>query len=243
MNVKKTAIITGSAKGLGKEIVSSLAKEDYNIVINYYQSKNEAKSLEKKLEKFSSIKIIKGNVAKFQDTQAIVQKTIKEYGRVDVLINNAGVHIDELVHKMSPKNWKKVIDVNLTGTFNCSKSVLPQMIKQNHGSIINISSFTAFQGIAGASNYAASKAGIISFTKSLAKEVSRFDITINAIAPGYFDIGMFYDIDKKTQKQIISNIPTRRLGTSKEISELIKIIISSRYITGQVFTLDGGFSA
>ena len=116
------------------------------------------------------------------------------------------------------------------------------MIKQNYGSIINISSFTAFQGIAGASNYAASKAGVVAFTKSLAKEVSKFDITVNAIAPGYFDIGMFYDIDKKTQRKIISNIPAKRLGQPKEIFELIKIIISSRYTTGQVFTLDGGFS-
>jgi NAD(P)-dependent dehydrogenase (short-subunit alcohol dehydrogenase family) len=238
----KTVIITGSAKGLGSNIALLLAKEGHNIIINYFQSKNEAKLLGERLAKITSIKIIKGDVSKFQDTQTIIQKTIKEFGSVDVLINNAGIHVDELVNKMNPNNWKNVIDVNLTGTFNCSKSVLPQMIKQNYGSIINISSFTAFQGIAGASNYAASKAGVVAFTKSLAKEVSKFDITVNAIAPGYFDIGMFYDIDKKTQRKIISNIPAKRLGQPKEIFELIKIIISSRYTTGQVFTLDGGFS-
>ena len=238
----KTVIITGSAKGLGSNIALLLAKEGHNIIINYFQSKNEAKLLGERLAKITSIKIIKGDVSKFQDTQTIIQKTIKEFGSVDILINNAGIHVDELVNKMNPNNWKNVIDVNLTGTFNCSKSVLPQMIKQNYGSIINISSFTAFQGIAGASNYAASKAGVVAFTKSLAKEVSKFDITVNAIAPGYFDIGMFYDIDKKTQRKIISNIPAKRLGQPKEIFELIKIIISSRYTTGQVFTLDGGFS-
>jgi|SaaInlStandDraft_2_1057019.scaffolds.fasta_scaffold31734_2 NAD(P)-dependent dehydrogenase (short-subunit alcohol dehydrogenase family) len=238
----KTVIITGSAKGLGSNIALLLAKEGHNIIINYFQSKNEAKLLGERLAKITSVKIIKGDVSKFQDTQTIIQKTIKEFGSVDILINNAGIHVDELVNKMNPNNWKNVIDVNLTGTFNCSKSVLPQMIKQNYGSIINISSFTAFQGIAGASNYAASKAGVVAFTKSLAKEVSKFDITVNAIAPGYFDIGMFYDIDKKTQRKIISNIPAKRLGQPKEIFELIKIIISSRYTTGQVFTLDGGFS-
>jgi len=238
----KTVIITGSAKGLGSNIALLLAKEGHNIIINYFQSKNEAKLLGERLAKITSVKIIKGDVSKFQDTQTIIQKTIKEFGSVDILINNAGIHVDELVNKMNPNNWKNVIDVNLTGTFNCSKSVLPQMIKQNYGSIINISSFTAFQGIAGASNYAASKAGVVAFTKSLAKEVSKFDITVNAIAPGYFDIGMFYDIDKKTKRKIISNIPAKRLGQPKEIFELIKIIISSRYTTGQVFTLDGGFS-
>ena len=238
----KTVIITGSAKGLGSNIALLLAKEGHNIIINYFQSKNEAKLLGERLAKITSVKIIKGDVSKFQDTQTIIQKTIKEFGSVDILINNAGIHVDELVNKMNPNNWKNVIDVNLTGTFNCSKSVLPQMIKQNYGSIINISSFTAFQGIAGASNYAALKAGVVAFTKSLAKEVSKFDITVNAIAPGYFDIGMFYDIDKKTQRKIISNIPAKRLGQPKEIFELIKIIISSRYTTGQVFTLDGGFS-
>ena len=238
----KTVIITGSAKGLGSNIALLLAKQGHNIIINYFQSKNEAKLLGERLAKITSVKIIKGDVSKFQDTQTIIQKTIKEFGSVDILINNAGIHVDELVNKMNPNNWKNVIDVILTGTFNCSKSVLPQMIKQNYGSIINISSFTAFQGIAGASNYAASKAGVVAFTKSLAKEVSKFDITVNAIAPGYFDIGMFYDIDKKTQRKIISNIPAKRLGQPKEIFELIKIIISSRYTTGQVFTLDGGFS-
>jgi len=239
MNVKgKNIIITGGSLGIGKETARTLVEKGANVLIT---GRSESRLIEAK--RYTGAKIIEFDISDHENISDNAVKCIDILeGRVDVLINNAGIHVDELVNKMNPNNWKNVIDVNLTGTFNCSKSVLPQMIKQNYGSIINISSFTAFQGIAGASNYAASKAGVVAFTKSLAKEVSKFDITVNAIAPGYFDIGMFYDIDKKTQRKIISNIPAKRLGQPKEIFELIKIIISSRYTTGQVFTLDGGFS-
>ena len=239
---KKTVLITGASGGLGAEIATYLMKSGMNIVINYFKRKKDAESLAKKLSKNNSILIVKGDVSKYNDAIQVVEKTIKKYGRIDILINNAGVHIDKTVLNMSPTVWTKVLNTNLNGVFNFSKAVLPQMKKQKYGRIINISSFTAFRGVIGASNYAASKAGIVGFTKSFAKEVARYNITVNAIAPGYFDIGMFNDIDYNTRKIIQTQIPAGRLGQPEEISELIQLLINMNYMTGQIFTLDGGFS-
>lgn len=238
----RTAIITGSSVGLGAHIANSLTKSGFNVVINYSKRKTDAENLAKKLSQTGSVKVIRGDVSKFADAKAVIAKTIKQFGRIDVLVNNAGIHVDETVLNMNLKSWEKVIDTNLNGTFNFSKAVLPQMKEQQFGRIINISSFTAFKGVVGAANYAASKAGIIGFTKSLAKEIAKYGITVNAIAPGYFDIGMFNDFDQKTKKKIINDIPLKRLGQPEEISELINILISSSYLTGQVFVLDGGYS-
>jgi len=237
-----TAIITGSSKGLGNHIASSLAKAGYNIIIHYNKSKKDAELLEKKLSKITSCMIVKGDISKHEDTSKIIKQSIKKFGKIDVLINNGGIHEDSIVNKMNVKTWNKVIEINLGGVFNMSKAVLKTMQNQKFGRIINISSFTAFTGISGASNYAASKAGIIGFAKSLAKEVAQYNITVNTIAPGYFDIGMFYDLNPKQQELILKDIPTKRLGNPNEISELIQIIISSRYMTGQTFVLDGGYS-
>lgn len=239
---KKTAVITGSSVGLGAHIASSLIHSGFNVVINYSKRKAEAEALGKKLSQIGNVKVLRGNVSRFLDARRVVEQTIREFGRIDVLINNAGIHIDGIVSKMSPESWKSVIDTNLTGVFNFSKAVIPHMQKQEFGRIINISSFTAFRGIAGTANYSASKAGIIGFTKSLAKEVAKYNITVNAIAPGYFDIGMFNDFNEETKNMIKKSIPTKRLGQPEEITELIQILISSSYLTGQVFILDGGFS-
>ena len=239
---KKTVLITGASGGLGAEIATYLMQSEINIVINYFKRKKEAELLAKKLSRKNPVLLLKGDVSKYDDALQVVEKTIKKFGRIDVLINNAGIHIDKTVLNMSPKIWTKVINTNLNGVFNFSKAVLPQMKKQKYGKIINISSFTSFRGVVGASNYAASKAGISGFTKSFAKEVAKYNITVNAIAPGYFDVEMFNDIPADTRKIIQTQIPAERLGQPEEISELIQILIQMNYMTGQIFTLDGGYS-
>lgn len=242
-NNSKTALITGSSKGLGAVLARSLLNSGYNVVINYSKSHSKAKQLSKKLNQNRKVLTIRGDVKIFSNAKSVVKQTIDKFGSVDILVNNAGIHIDHSVIKMTESSWKKVIETNLTGTFNFCKAVLPNMKKNEFGRIINVSSFTAFTGIAGASNYSASKAGIIAFTKSLSKEVAKNGITVNAIAPGYFDIGLFYDFTKEQRKKIVDEIPAKRLGNPEEISELVKILISSSYITGQTFVIDGGYSA
>ena len=240
---KLTAIITGSSAGLGACIATFFTHLGFNVVLNYSKSRKNAELLGRSLSKKESILVLKGDVSKHQEVKIMIDKTIKRFGRIDVLVNNAGIHIDEKVMKMTQDSWQSVIDTNLTGVFNCSKEVLPHMINQQFGRIINISSFTAFRGVAGAANYSASKAGIIGFTKSLSKEVAKYNVTVNAIAPGYFDIGMFNDLNTEIKRSILQGIPANRLGNPDEITELIKILISSNYLTGQTFVLDGGYSA
>ena len=241
-NKSKTAIISGSSTGLGTHIAQFLINDGYNVVITYFKNKTKAEKLEKKLNNIGNVKLFKLDVSKIKNVQSVVKNTLKHFSSIDLLINNAGIHIDNNVNSMDETTWKKVIETNLGGTFHFCKCVLPQMRKQQYGRIINISSVVGLVGSKGASNYAASKAGIIGFTKSFAKEVAPFGITVNTIIPGFFDAGMFYHFDSKTRKSILKQIPTQRLGQPHEISDLIKAIIPSSYLTGQAFVLDGGYS-
>ena len=176
-----TAVITGSSKGLGRHIATALGKAGYNIIIHYNKSKKDAELLEVKLSKITNCMIVKGDISKYEDASRIIKQSVKKFGKIDVLINNGGMHKDSIVSKMNTKTWDNVIAVNLGGVFNMSKAVLKTMQNQKFGRIINISSFTAFTGIPGASNYVASKAGIIGFAKSLAKEVAQYNITVNKL--------------------------------------------------------------
>lgn len=239
---KKTAIITGASKGLGEHIALCLAKSKFNLILTYNSDKKNAEKIQKNISKITKSEIMKCNVTKFSDISSIVKKTIQHFGRIDLLVNNAGIHYDSTVAKMNNDIWDSVLNTNLNGTFFFSKAVLPQMKKQKFGRIINISSYVAFTGLAGAANYVAAKAGIIGFSKSLAREVAKDNITVNVIAPGYFDTGMFYHLPKNIRKKIIEEIPSKRLGKPNEVSELIKILFISEYLTGQTFVLDGGYS-
>lgn len=239
----KTILITGSSSGLGSYMALYFANNGFNVVMTYSKSKQKIKKLIKNFPEQNLPLVLKCDVTKLNDVNDTIKSSLKHFGSIDILINNAGIHMDSPVSTMTFKKWKQVLEINLDGVFHFSKAVLSQMKKQNYGRIVNISSFTALHGVAGASNYAASKAGILGFTTSFAKEVAKNNITVNAIAPGYFDIGMFYDIKQEIRKKLKKNIPAQRLGNPEEICQLINILISSGYVTGQTFVTDGGYSS
>ena len=237
----KTAIITGASGGLGAHMASSM-DGGFNLVLTYNKNENAAKAVAATLPEGATA-VMRADASRYEDAERVVRDAVARFGGADILINNAGIHMDSPIIRMSPEQWDAVIDVNLKGTFNFARAVLPGMKERGFGRIINVSSFTAFAGTPGAANYAASKAGIIGLTKSLAKEVAKYGITVNSISPGYFDAGMFYDLDEDARRQIAAKIPAGRLGRPQEISEIISILISCGYLTGQNFVLDGGFSA
>lgn len=244
-NKRKVALITGATKGIGKEIAYMLAEQGYDISINYRTLKPELELYKAELEKKSiNCILVKGDVSNYNDCKNIVEETIDKFGKIDVLINNAGITKDTLLMRMTPQDFTDVIDTNLVGTFNMCQNTIRHMIKQKSGRIINISSVVGIVGNAGQSNYAASKAGIIGFTKSLAKEVASRNILVNAIAPGFIQTDMTDILPEKLKEQILNQIPLNKLGTTKDIANLVKFLTSpdSSYITGEVIKIDGGMA-
>ena len=185
---------------------------------------------------------VKGDVSIFEDTANMVNQIINEFGKIDVLVNNAGITKDALLMRMKKEDFEDVINVNLVGTFNVTKNVIPYMIKQRSGRIINISSVVGISGNAGQTNYSASKAGIIGFTKSLAKEVASRNILVNAVAPGFIETQMTDVLKQEVKEEIAKNIPLRRMGTPEDVANVVKFLAGeqSSYITGQVINVDGG---
>lgn len=244
-NTRKVALITGATKGIGKEIAYMFAEQGYDISINYRTLKPELELYKAELEKKSiNCILVKGDVSNYNDCKNIVEETIDKFGKIDVLINNAGITKDTLLMRMTPQDFTDVIDINLVGTFNMCQNTIRHMIKQKSGRIINISSVVGIVGNAGQSNYAASKAGIIGFTKSLAKEVASRNILVNAIAPGFIQTDMTDILPEKLKEQILNQIPLNKLGTTKDIANLVKFLTSpdSSYITGEVIKIDGGMA-
>lgn len=239
----KVAFVTGAARGIGKEIALELAENGYDIVLNYRTKNEELDLLKKELEK-SEIKtcFVQGDVSKYEEAEKMVKEAIETFGKIDVLVNNAGITKDGLLMRMSEEDFRKVTDINLVGTFNVTRNVIPYMVKQKSGRIINVSSVVGVTGNAGQTNYAASKAGIIGFTKSLAKEVASRNILVNAVAPGFIDTDMTKVLSDSIKEGINTQIPLKRMGTSREIAKVIKFLASedSSYITGQVINIDGG---
>lgn len=241
--MNKVAFITGATTGIGKEIALSLADIGYNIVINYRHDNENLQLVKHELEeKNVEVLCVKGDVAIFEDTQKMTKEAISKFGRIDVLVNNAGITKDSLLLRMSEEDFTSVINTNLNGAFNMVKNIVPYMMKQKEGRVINLSSVVGIMGNAGQINYASSKAGIIGLTKSLAKEVGSRNILVNAIAPGYIKTNMTEVLTDDIKNQIASNIPLKRLGTPKDIAGLVKFLVSddSSYITGQVIHVDGG---
>lgn len=237
------ALITGATRGIGKAIAIKLSKEGYDIAINYRKENEELNELKKEIEQNNvKCELVQGDVSIFEDTERFVKETIEKLGSIDVLVNNAGITKDMLLMRMKQEDFKQVLDTNLVGTFNVTKNVVPYMMKARSGRIINISSVVGISGNAGQTNYSASKAGIIGFTKSLAKEIASRNILVNAVAPGFIETNMTDVLKDDVKQEIAKNIPLKRMGTAQDVANVVKFLASddSSYITGQVINVDGG---
>lgn len=241
--MSKVALITGATRGIGKQIALTLAKEGYDIAINYRTENEDLKNTKKEIEE-NNVKClaVQGDVSSFEDCERFVKEVIEKYEKIDVLVNNAGITRDTLLMRMKKEDFETVIDVNLVGTFNVTKNVINHMMKVRSGRIINISSVVGVAGNAGQTNYSASKAGIIGFTKSLAKEVASREILVNAVAPGFIETSMTDVLKEEIKEEIAKSIPLRRMGCSQDVANVVKFLVSedSSYITGQVINVDGG---
>ena len=239
----KVALITGATRGIGKQIALTLADEGYDIALNYRKEDENLINTKREIEE-KNVKClaVKGDISDFEDTEKLVEEVIKEYGKLDVLVNNAGITKDMLLVRMKKEDFESVIDVNLVGTFNVTKNVISYMMKARSGRIINISSVVGVAGNSGQTNYSASKAGIIGFTKSLAKEVASRNILVNAIAPGFIETNMTDVLKDEVKEEIAKNIPLKRMGNTQDVANVVKFLASedSAYITGQVINVDGG---
>ena len=243
MEENRVAFITGGTAGIGRECALTLAKEGFDIAINCRKEPEEYEEQRKEIEA-NNVKCFftKGDVSKYEDAERMVKEVIEEFGKIDVLLNNAGITKDNLLMRMKKEDFEDVINVNLVGIFNITKNVVPYMMKKRYGRIINMASVVGISGNAGQANYAASKAGVIGFTKSLAKELGSRNILVNAIAPGYIKTAMTDVLSDKIKEQIKEQIPLGTLGETKDVANLVKFLSSndSSYITGQVIHVDGG---
>ena len=241
--MNNVAVITGGTRGIGKQIALELDKNGYDIVTNYRTENDDLKDLINQVEKLGvKINTYKCDVSNFENTEEFIKNVISDFGKIDVLINNAGITKDGLLMRMKKEDFEDVIDVNLVGTFNITRNVIPYMIKAKRGRIVNISSVVGVSGNAGQTNYSASKAGIIGFTKSLAKEVASRNITVNAVAPGFIQTKMTEVLKNEVKDEILKQIPLKRFGTTEDVAKAVKFLVSedSSYITGQVINIDGG---
>ena len=243
MSERRVALITGATRGIGKEIALELAQNGFDIAVNYRSMQDGMEDLKKEIEaKGVRCEFVGADVANFEQCESMVKETIEKFGKIDVLVNNAGITKDGLIMRMKKEDFEAVININLVGTFNVTRNVIPYMIKQKSGRIINVSSVVGVAGNAGQTNYSASKAGVIGFTKSLAKEVASRNILVNAIAPGFIDTDMTKVLSDAVKEGINAQIPLKRMGTPKEVAKVVNFLASedSSYITGQVINIDGG---
>jgi 3-oxoacyl-[acyl-carrier protein] reductase len=242
----KIAIITGASRGIGEAIALKLAAHGAHIAFTYLSSEEKAKALEDRLKGLGvRAKAYRSNAGVFAESEAFVNDVVKEFGTVDICVNNAGISKDNLLLRLSPEQWDDVININLKSVYNVTKQVIRPMMKAKSGSIINMSSIIGIGGNAGQSSYAASKAGIIGFTKSIAKELGSRNIRCNAIAPGFIETDMTHYLkDGEGSKKFLEDIPLGRFGKAEEIAETTLFLASemSTYITGQVISVCGGLN-
>lgn len=239
----QTVVVTGGNTGIGKEICLKYGTKGANVVVNYIFNEEAADDVVSHIENLGGKAIkVYGDVTKLEDCKGIVDAAVKEFGTVDILINNSGITRDNLIMRMSEDEFDSVINVNLKGTWNMCKSVTRLMMKKRSGSIINISSVVGIMGNAGQSNYVASKAGIIGLTKSLAKEFGPRGVTVNAVAPGFIETKMTEVLPEEVKKAYMSQIPLGKFGSPEDIADACVFLSSqrARYITGQVLSVNGG---
>jgi 3-oxoacyl-[acyl-carrier protein] reductase len=237
----KVAIVTGASRGIGKAAALALVTQGAKVVINYARSSDAAEATVKEITDAGGEAIaLQADVSQSAEVDNLIKTTLDKFGRIDVLVNNAGITKDNLLLRMKPEQWQAVIDLNLTGVFLCTKAVSKTMLKQRRGRIINIASVAGQMGNPGQANYSAAKAGVIGFTKTVAKELANRGITVNAVAPGFIETDMTNDLKSD---DIIKFIPLGRYGKPEEVAGTIRFLASdpaAAYITGQVFNVDGG---
>ncbi len=238
----KVALITGAAQGIGKAVASLLARHGADIVvsdINFEKAEETAREIEAIGVKTMAVKV---NVASLDDVEKMTAEIFNKFGKIDILVNNAGITRDKLILRMTEEDWNAVLDVNLKGTFHCTKTVIRHMAKQRSGKIVSIASVVGEMGNAGQANYAASKAGVIGLTKTIAREFAQRGINVNAIAPGYIETPMTEVLPEKAKEELKRLIPMERLGKPEDIAEAVLFLVSeeSSYITGHVLKVNGG---
>lgn len=238
----KIALITGGAKGIGRSIALKLAEEGANVLIADVEDAIKTVDEIKANGRMSGC--YKLNVTNSAEVDKIIEQIIGEHGKIDVLVNNAGITRDNLFLRMKEYEWDQVIAVNLKGVFNCTKAVLKYMIKERSGKIVNISSVVGRVGNVGQANYSASKAGVIGFTKTIAREVASRGINVNAIAPGFIDTDMTKKLPEKAKEQVLAGIPFKKMGEVEDVANLVCFLVTdeAKYITGQVINVDGGLA-
>lgn len=243
--MKQTAIVTGGNRGIGRAVAVRLAKDGMNLVINYRGNSAAAEETERLCRELGAeVLLVQGDVSRAEDCEKLAAQAKEAFGRVDVLVNNAGITRDGLLARMTEEDFRAVLDVNLVGPWNMMKAVNRIMMKQRYGRIVNLSSVTGLMGNMGQTNYAAAKAGILGMTKSYAREVASRGITVNAVAPGFIDTDMTEAMPEGAKDKIVTEIPMGRTGKPEDVAEAVAFLASEQagYITGEVLRVDGGMA-
>ena len=245
MLTNKVALVTGASRGIGKEIAKTLAQAGATVIVNYNGSKDAAEQVVAEMEELAGSGITYGcNVSDFEECQKMIEYIMGEFGQLDIIVNNAGITRDGLLMRMSENDFDAVLDTNLKGCFNVVRHASKYLLKQRQGKIINISSVSGIMGNAGQANYSASKAGVIGFTKAVAKELASRGINVNAVAPGFISTEMTDAIPENAKEALLKQIPLGRPGTTADVAKTVLFLASSDsdYITGQVLSVDGGMA-
>lgn len=239
----RVAIVTGASRGIGRAIALTLAKSGADVVVNFVSNEQAAQEVVQAIKDLGRNAVaVQADVSYTKDAEKLVQEAIATFDRLDIVVNNAGITRDNLLLRMKEDEWDAVINTNLKGVYNCTKAALKPLLKQRSGKIVNVSSVIGLMGNAGQANYAAAKAGIIGFTKSIAKEVASRGINVNAVAPGFITTEMTDNISEDARQAMLQGIPLNRLGSPEDVAEVVKFLVSSSadYVTGQTIAVDGG---